>query len=56
MTISSLTANAALKVNKRQTRAWIGLRARARGMNAASDEGIALYALRARGPWQAPQP
>jgi hypothetical protein len=56
VTISSLTANAALKVNKRQTHAWLGLRARARGMNAGGDEGIALYALRARGPWQTPQP
>lgn len=54
VTISSLSANAALKVNKRQTHAWLGLRAHARGMNADGDEGIALYALRARGPWQAP--
>ena len=55
VTITSLTANAAFKVNKRQTRAWLGLRARARGTNAGGDEGIALYTLRARGPWQPPQ-
>jgi hypothetical protein len=55
VTISSLSANAALKVNKRQTRAWLGLRARARGM-ASGGEGVGSYALRARGPWQTPQP
>ena len=59
VTIRSLTANAALKVNKRKTHAWLGLRARARGMSGSSGsggEGSAIYALRARGPWQTPQP
>ena len=54
VTISSLNANAALKVNKRQTHAWLGLRARGKGTTATGGEGIARYALRARGPWQAP--
>ena len=50
VTISSLTANAALKLNKRKTHAWLGLRARSRGMTASGGEGIGSYALRARGP------
>ena len=55
VTISSLNANAALKLNKRQTHAWLGLRARGMGTTASGGEGNGRYALRARGPWLTPQ-
>lgn len=56
VTISALTTRAALKVNKRETHAWIGLRARGTGTIAGGGDGNGIYHVRARGPWSAPQP
>lgn len=56
VTISSLTTRAALKVNKRETRAWIGLHARGTGTTAGGGDGNGVYGVRARGPWTATQP
>ena len=55
VTISSLTTRAALKVNKRETRAWISLRARGMGTTAGGGDGNGIYGVRARGPWSPPQ-
>jgi hypothetical protein len=52
VTISALTTNAALKVNKRQTRARIHVGVRATG-SSASGEGSGSYRIRARGGWTA---
>ena len=56
VTLSSLNTRAALKVNKRETRAALGLLARGMGTTASGGEGNGGYALRARGPWAPPQP
>ena len=56
VTISSLTTRAALKVNKRETRARIGLHARGTGTIAGGGDGNGIYHVRARGPWSPPQP
>jgi hypothetical protein len=50
VTISALTTNAALKVNKRQTRARVHLGVRAMGSTASGD-GSGVYRIRARGAW-----
>jgi hypothetical protein len=55
VTISALTTRAALKVNKRETHARIGLFARGTGTTASGDDGNGAYGLRARGPWSPPQ-
>jgi hypothetical protein len=51
VTISSLTAKAALKVNKRRDRARLYLRARAMGSGASGTPRTGLYQLGAGGPW-----
>jgi hypothetical protein len=51
VTISSLNANAALKLNKRRNHARLFLRARAAGSTESGAEGSGLYRLRARGEW-----
>ena len=56
VTISSLTTRAVLKVNKRETRARIGLLARGVGTTAGGGDGNGIYGVRARGPWTATQP
>jgi hypothetical protein len=52
VTISSLTTNALLKVNKRQTRARLHFGVRATGSSTSGD-GSGSYRIRARGPWTA---
>jgi hypothetical protein len=51
VTIDSLTTNAALLVNKRQTRARLLVGARATGSTAGGAQGNGLYRLRAGGAW-----
>jgi hypothetical protein len=53
VTINSLTTNAALLVNKRQTLARLLVGARATGSTASGAEGGGLYRLRAGGAWVA---
>lgn len=50
VTISALTSNATLKVNKRQTRARLHFGVRATGSSASGD-GSGTYRIRARGDW-----
>ncbi len=51
VTISALTTRAALKVNKRQTRARLHFRVRATGSTVGGNEGSGTYRIRARGDW-----
>jgi len=51
VTITSLHANAALKVNKRRDRAQLYVRVRGNGTTASGDDGTGLYQLGARGGW-----
>jgi len=49
--ISALNVNAALKLNKRQDRARLFVRARGTGTTESGDQGSGLYRLRAGGAW-----
>jgi len=51
VTIDSLDANAALKLNKRRDHARLFVRARASGSTESGAHGSGLYRLRARGQW-----